>query len=383
MTVNQSKVRELTEDWLHRWRSPERDDTENTASNPPRSNDIGVQTSFPLLIKEDSTGLISVEESATPWCKDVVHSSQKMETDSEAGGWSDDSLDSYTTEGWKKKNTSKYSTNDTINKETAEEFNAIVEPDSQSVGSYTSLWTSEPCIHRAHQSHCHGISIRNDNKSSPDVKTVFNYSRDFQEDKSSTNASTLVGASEEQLRFSQCRAPIFHSAGKFPSSSSPIPQPKLLSNSATADDLLNRLSTLIDKLRIIEWPTNCNTHCEPFPRTNTFSTFNQTNYCSFSLQHCKFCHKRNHRSHHHHCQHYLRCRTHHSVADQLSPSFESVMRAELLAIRRRMVARTASPKVAQNLSYLTQTPTKNFGQPYQMYDSFNMDDDNLPGEIWV
>lgn len=368
MTVNQSKVRELTEDWLHRWRSVEPGDAETTANHPPRSNDIGVQTSFPVLINEDSVDLVPVNQSATLSLKDAVVSTQKMQTDSEAGVWSDDSLDSYKAEEWPKKTTSKCSTSDKMYKPTTEKSNANVDQDSQSVGSYASLWTSE----------------RNENQTSPDVKTIFSYSRGFQEEKDATDSSTLVAASEK-LRSSRLpQVPIYHSdkshsnfpVGKFPSSSSPLPH-NLLPNSAISDDLLTRL-------HITEWPSNCNIQCEPISKTNSFSTFNQTNYCSVSLHHCKVCHKQNHRSRHYcHCQHHVRCRSHHSVVDHLSPSFESVMRAELLAIRRRMVARTASPKVAQTLSYLRQSPNRIFSQSYQMYDTFNIEDDNLPGEIWV
>lgn len=327
MTVNQSKVRELTEDWLHRWRSVEPDDS----NNPPRSNDIGVQTSFPIN-KEDPADLIPMKE--TLWQKDEV--TQKMETDSEAGAeWSDDSLDGYNGQRWSKKTTSKY-----YNTKPTKESNA-----AESVGSSyaSSFWSEQsPIIHG------HGINVRN-NKSGdvPDVKTIFSYSREEDE-----QSSTLTPPSSDKHL---SRAPIYYShVGKFPSSSSPISPPNNIILSA--DELLTRLNTLIDKLRINE----CNNS-------------NQTS--SVNLPHYKFCHKRNH-CHHCHCK----CRTHHSLlADQ--PSFESVMRAELLAIRRRMVAKTASPKVAQTLSYLTST--KNYVSYYEMYDTFNTEDGNLPGEIWV
>ena len=62
MSENQTNARELTEDWLHKWRSLESDEdkvTNHTYSS--RCNEIGVQTSLPFLI-DDPADLIPVKE---------------------------------------------------------------------------------------------------------------------------------------------------------------------------------------------------------------------------------------------------------------------------------------------------------------------------------
>jgi hypothetical protein len=50
----------------------------------------------------------------------------------------------------------------------------------------------------------------------------------------------------------------------------------------------------------------------------------------------------------------------------------------LLAIRRRMVARTASPKVAISLPYLSEWKSNSFPKTFDLNSQ-----DNLPGEVWV
>lgn len=376
MTVNQSKVRELTEDWLQRWRTTEPNEEIITSKNMTRTNNIGVQTALP-----DPADLIPVKESAIRW------------DDNEAAGWSDDSLEnSYVVDGWDRKGSENYSDDLMLSKPTTRECNKT---DSPSVESLTPLWAGS-CLHQPslfpiYVTHG-GLKTLQVPKTVPDVGTIYSHSSDFQEETDSTSNSTPAAPSNpssftdtQDVLFSSRLSSVYHSTGRHMPPSNSFSESSCLPSDPNDDDiLLSRLNSLIEKLRLSkplsrtfvksDIQSNHVTHKKSIP------TLNKSSCCCTNLKFC-ICHpKQNHGFSCHcdgyHCQYH--CHAHDSKAYQVPSSFESIIRAELLAIRRRMVARTASPKVAKTLPFLMRPSTNS-----QLVHDTNVQEGNLPGELWV
>ena len=121
MRVNHSKACALTEDWLQKWRCRETDESTTifTHVTPPRSIEVGVQASFPIIM-DDPADFVPVKEarpvnrSCTEDATSFLENSFTV-TDSESNCWSDDSLDgSYPKDVQQKKNITNSSTSKSL-----------------------------------------------------------------------------------------------------------------------------------------------------------------------------------------------------------------------------------------------------------------------------
>ena len=104
------------------------------------------------------------------------------------------------------------------------------------------------------------------------------------------------------------------------------------------------------------------------------SVFHQNSYVVTPITCCSVHH------HQHHCLIHNRpilCHRHCRRTQQTPVNIDHLLKEELLQIRRKMVARTASPKVVNRLSYLLPS-NKHKDKTVETHVN-----DNLPGEIWV
>ena len=387
MSVNQTKARELTEDWLHKWRSLESDEdkvTNHTYSS--RCSEIGVQTSLPFLI-DDPADLIPVKE-------DKLENNWRPEellNISDNDSWSDDSLDgSYpSSKIVPEKNRQSFTESFIMSKPITQEL-TDVKSVSQIEESFTSLWPESYQQRRSPMpTSQRRINARKILKTRPDVRTIFSYQEDDHRSRLPTTPTIVfhppsADSDDAKETLADPRDRTIYSGSKIlytPPSSQAHDVPSKLEGEV----LLAKLNFLINKMAISgSQESYCNQNLWPIhrniqPERKSGMAINTAHCCHVNchqgdhskIQHCQV--------HHHHYQRYNhRCPIHQPVTSSLS--FEAMVRLELLAIRRRMVARTASPKVINSLPYLRQWQSNS---PHCIYDKNCHCQQNLPGEIWV
>lgn len=394
MSVNQSKARELTEDWLHKWRSLESEEDKVITHTPSRSSDIGVQTLFPILI-DDPADLIPVKEEKGT---DNWRLEEEQISEREADVWSDDSLDgnSYPNEIGPEKINQSFTESFGMSKPSITQELTFVKTGAPTEECFTPLWPESyqqrrsplPTSHRR-------INARKLLKSRPDVRTIFSYQEDDQQQKcpSRLPTPTIVfdppSASVNKESFADPRDKPSYSGGRILYTHSSSQSYDELQSKLEGEALLARLNSLIDKMAISGtqvshrkkiWPLHRNIQPERKPEM----VINAMNCCCVNHHQCAHYHNINQDCPVQHQQFYQpnrRCQIHQPAVIS-NISFEAIIREELLAIRRRMVARTASPKVLTALPYLKQWQTYS-SSSHHAHDKNCHCQQNLPGEIWV
>lgn len=401
MRVNHSKACALTEDWLQKWRCRETDESADviTHTAPPRSIEVGVQVSFPIVM-DDPADLIPVKEakpanrSQTEDATSLLGNSFTV-TDSESNCWSDDSLDgSDPTEVQQKKFIANSSIPLPISQETT---NQTIKPDFKIGDNFFTPWSGSH-----HQpgrpptpTSKKRISPQKVFKPRPDVRTIFN--GEFQHEEMCSSLLSTPAIIFDPPSGGTCGKQTYldsgcHSPRKC---SMELPYNHLQSSLDNKDSMIKfhpEIDNMINGSYHYEsctkphFANNRNVPPKLTPERNLTPSVCKATCCCLIRHHCSHCIFQKpdfvvQASHQHnsHCKHNRR-RSHHTHSTiTLEPhSFEAIIRAELLAIRRRMVARTASPKVAISLPYLSEWKSNSFPKTFDLNSQ-----DNLPGEVWV
>jgi len=373
MSVNQTKARELTEDWIERWRAS----SDNLETRPRQNTDVGVQTQL-LQIEGNVDELFPVkQEKRQVGCRHLEEydssdglmpfKSNNLASSSSSNDWSRDSLDDDCLKICHPLSEIRQAQkNDTGNMESKDEdkdnHNALFQLQrNRAVRSPTPPLKNQR------------IQSRKVPSPKPHVRTIFN----------STEGQKATGDQRETRMTSPPLIMV---------NSPSLPSQELLYNKAStmksnftppsaqpdAKALLARLNSLVGKLSMSNSSPNCHncyhrvesrqrnpeSICKATAHPPSFVLSSSPVCCSTLHTHC-LVHSRPRCCHHH-------CRAH----THFNKDIDHFLKEELLAIRRRIVARTASPKVISSLSYLL---PQNRPQPNTNTES----NPNLPGEIWV
>ncbi|XP_032786590.2 kinesin-like protein KIF16B isoform X2 [Daphnia magna] len=381
--ANHSKACELTEDWLRKWRRGI-GEAISTVHSTPQSTEIGIQTSFPIIMK-DLGNVIPAKESKSANRAPVENATSNLGTidfHSETSCWSDDSLDgSYPTEF--RPTTDSHTEYPGMSKLMVQESASIIKPNFHIGESLSAPFSGS--FHQQRPSPTPSskkrISARRVIKTGPDVRTMFKNSGEIQQSRCSSPLSpSLVVTGRPPESFSKRKAFKYipdqvHPFGisacsqKLPLDNLPSNQDheiaKVKSNSYDEKMINNDSHKSYQELEL----ASRSVEFVPSSRIGLSSCNSKVNCCCHILHHgspCKLQHQnflaqigyqRNS-----YCQHDISYQQSRAVPCK-SQSFDTILRAELLAIRRRMVARTASPKVAASLRYLTQWQTDSLENP--------------------
>jgi len=393
MRVNHSKACALTEDWLQKWRCRETDESADDVihTTPPRSMEVGVQASFPIGTK-DPADLIPVKEVKPvnrPQTEDatkVLENSFNV-TDGESNCWSDDSLDgSYPTEVQQKK----LIKNSSIPFPISQESTVAIKPDFKIGDNFFPPWS------RSHHQQGRPLTPTSQKRISPrkvlkprsDVKTIFNGEIQHEE-----RCSSLLSTPDIIFDPSSDGKKTYFDSGCHSPRKCSMELPYLQSSLDNKDSMIDFHPEIDDAINGSYHYESCmkphfanrNVSAKLISQHNLTPDVCKTTYCCLIRHHCSHCIFQKPdfvvpATHHHnsHCQQ-NRGRSHHALPITLKPhSFEAIIRAELLAIRRRMVARTASPKVAISLPYLSEWKSNSIPKTFDLNSHYN-----LPGEVWV
>lgn len=382
LCANHSKAFELTEDGLRKGRC--RKTGEATIHSTPRSIDIGIQTSFPIN-GADPADLIPVKESKLVNRSRMESARSTRGTtlsDSETGCWSDDSLDgSYPIEF--RATTDSYTESARTSKLKTQETASIIKPNFQ-IGERLSALL--PVSYHQHRhspipSSKKRINARKVIRSRPDVRMMFKEPEEVQ------LSSPRIAFDQRSDRFSVGEAfpYIQHHSSTVSSLTLPLDhlQPNRDQNSAMMRSSSQSEKLVKNGINESHQESDFANHGQSM--LSPLSSFNnKMSCCCRSRHHCKDGHLQNKNllkqiavQRNTSCRRDTSYQRTCSVASE-SQSFDTMIRAELLAIRRRLVARTASPKVAASLRYLTEWQDDVLTNPLSLKTG-----DSLSDEVWV
>ncbi|KAI9557590.1 hypothetical protein GHT06_017418 [Daphnia sinensis] len=372
--AHHSKARELTEDWLRKW-SREIGEATTTVHTTPQSTEIGIQTSFPIIM-EDLGYVITAKETKSANRAPVENATSNLETvlfHSETSCWSDDSLDgSYPTEFHP--TTDSHTEYSRMNKLMVQEPAWIIKPNFH-IGESLSAPFSDS-FHQQRQSPTlpskKRITAKKVVRTRPDVRTMFENSGEIPQSRcSSPLSSSLVVTSPLPESFSERKAFRYLPDQAHPSSSSACSEKLPLDNlPSNQDHEIAKVKSTSHGEKMISNDSHksyqeselASSNAEFVP-SSRIGLSSRNTCCCHILHHGSPCKLQNQNflaqiayQRNGYCQHDTSYQQSRAVRCK-SQSFDTILRAELLAIRRRMVARTASPKVAASLRYLTQWQT--------------------------
>ncbi|XP_057366894.1 kinesin-like protein KIF16B [Daphnia carinata] len=356
--ANHSNACELTRDWLREWRR-EIGEATATVHRTPQFSEIGIQTSFPIIM-EDIGYVMPAKEAKSANRPPVGNVTSNLGTilfHGETTCWSDDSLsDSYPSE-WCP-TTDSHTEYPRMSK-MVQEPASIIEPNFH-IGESLSA----PFLGSYHQqkqsptpSNEKRINSRKVIKTMPDVQTTFKNSEEIPLSISSSPLSpSLVVFGRHPESFSKQKAFSYIPDQAHSSSSSVCTGEKMINNDSPKSyqelehDSHNVGFVPSSRIGLSSCNSKVNCCCHTLRHGNRCKLQNQTFLAQFAYQRKSYCQ---------HDTNYQQTR----AVPCKSQSFDTILRAELLAIRRRMVARTASPKVAASLRYLTQWQTDSLAHP--------------------
>ena len=375
MSVNQTKARELTEDWIERWRAS----SDNLETRPRQNTDVGVQTQL-LQIGDNADELFPVkQEKRQVGCSHLEEydssdglmpfKSNNLASSSSSNDWSRDSLDDDCLKICHPLSEIRQAQkNDIGNMESKDE-------DKDNNNALFQLQRNRAVRSPTPPLKNQRIQSRKVPSPKPHVRTIFNNTEGQQAtgDQGVTRMTSppLILVDPPSLPSQEL---LYHQASTMKSNFTP---PSALPD---AKALLARLNSLVGKLSMSNSSPNCHNcyHQSELRQSNPESICKATTHppsfglssslvcCSTLHTHC-LVHNRPRCCHHH-------CRAH----THFNKDIDHFLKEELLAIRRRIVARTASPKVISSLSYLLPQ-----NRPRHQPNINTESNPNLPGEIWV
>ena len=370
MSVNQTKARELTEDWLERWRSSSETLENRVRQNSIQCSDVGVQTQPNV---DNAADLIPVKQARQTGCwrsedydsSDALMSTYKVNdlaNCASSSEWSQDSLDETTVMKSGQLAIRRGLQKEIVNLEPSD--GEEEENDNISFQMQRTIVVRSPTPPLKNQR----IHSRKVPSPKPHVRTIFSNT----EGQQVTSEQRIMTALPNSTPSIVVDPPSLPSKEFLDHKATPLVQSEL----PDAKALLIRLNSLVGKLTMSDATSqnghNWQPHRKPdsvFPPQTSFVMTPITTACCSVHHHC-LVHHRPVLCHRH------RCPTHQTPG--VNFNIDQLLKLELLQIRRRIVARTASPKVVNRLSYLLPS---NIQQDKTV--EIQNANDNLPGEIWV